>query len=369
MESVPGTAAGNRRKKVFSVVFMPTLACNCTCDYCFQNKTGSLMSDQVLHRFLDGLLDHCGQENIRGLKIFWQGGDVLTLSPERASQILGIFRERTAGSGVAVNHYIQTNLLGYHQGWKQILRDNFKDRISSSLDYPNLYRQGPGIGVDDYFDRWLRKKEQIESDGFGVSVIALPNAETLERGAQAFYDFYGNTAGIKSLQVNFPFPGIGSDYPRELSLEKYSDFLLDLYRIWKEDGRRIHLRPFVTIERKKKTPAASTFCIWSYCCADDILAVAPAGEVAQCDCWILCLNEFQYGTVRDASMRQLLDSPNRRIFYQRAEKLALQSECGQCVYWRLCHGGCPIRAYRFSGEFFAKDHFCAVYRALFDTIS
>jgi radical SAM protein with 4Fe4S-binding SPASM domain len=348
---------------------MPTLACNAACEYCFQNKTGSRMSDEVLNRFLDGLLEYSRQENIRGIKIFWQGGDVLTLPPERASEILDIIRERTAGMGITVNHHIQTNLLGYHGGWTRILKDNFRDRISSSLDYPNLYRRAPGIGVDDYFGRWLQKKNEIERDGFGVSVIALPNAETLERGAGAFYDFFRNTAGVRSLQVNFPFPGIGSDYPRQLSLRKYADFLRDLYRVWVADGKRIYLRPFTTIERKKKNPQASTFCIWSYCCADDILAVAPGGEVAQCDCWILCLDEFQYGTVRDAGLRQLLASPNREIFYRRTEQLALQGECGQCDYWRLCHGGCPIRAYRFSGNFFQKDHFCSVYRALFDTVS
>jgi uncharacterized protein len=359
---------GNRRKRIFSVVFMPTLACNCTCEYCFQDRSSQQMTDEVLHRFLDGLIGYARERNIRGMKIFWQGGDVLTLRPERAREILEIIGARMTEAGIIANNHLQTNLMGYHSGWKEVLQQNFKDKISSSLDYPNLFRKSPSISVEGYYERWIEKKRQIEQDGFSVSVIALPNAETLERGAAEFYDFYKNTARLKSLQINFPFPGLASDFPRELDLEKYSAFLRDLYTIWKEDERSLYLRPFTTLERKRDEPGASTFCIWSYSCADDIIAVAPDGAVAQCDCWILCLDEFKYGTVMEKSIGDLMRSPNRRIFYERTKRLALETECGECPYWSLCHGGCPIRAYRFSKSFFEKDHFCGVYKTLFELI-
>ena len=42
--------------------------------------------------------------------------------------------------------------------------------------------------------------------------------------------------------------------------------------------------------------------------------------------------------------------------------------CVECDYLSICHGGCPVRTYVITGEFFVKDPYCKVYKALFSTV-
>ena len=42
--------------------------------------------------------------------------------------------------------------------------------------------------------------------------------------------------------------------------------------------------------------------------------------------------------------------------------------CVGCDYLSICHGGCPVRTYTIIGEFFVKDPYCQVYKALFSTM-
>jgi sulfatase maturation enzyme AslB (radical SAM superfamily) len=39
-------------------------------------------------------------------------------------------------------------------------------------------------------------------------------------------------------------------------------------------------------------------------------------------------------------------------------------ECGTCELWSICFGGCPLRAFSFSGEFYSRDYYCPVYRSM-----
>jgi hypothetical protein len=43
----------------------------------------------------------------------------------------------------------------------------------------------------------------------------------------------------------------------------------------------------------------------------------------------------------------------------------IQQDCLECDYLSICHGGCPVRTYTFSGTLFEKDPFCHLYKSLF----
>jgi len=298
--------------------------------------------------------------------MYWQGGDILSMESGRAEEILEIIDGAFTKTDIRMDHFIQTNLLGYNEAWGRVLKKYFKDGISSSIDYPNLYRKTPLIGIDDYNNAWIAKKKEAENDGFKISVISLVNERSLETGAVKFYDYYKNVLQVRSMQINFPFPGQGSDYARYLDEDVYGRFLKDLYDAWVSDNRGLPLSPFTSLERKMADHSATTFCIWSYSCADDIVSVAPNGDIAQCDCWILNYDEYAFGNLKDASLVSLMKSKKRDLFYRRPEFLAFNTECGDCEYWSICHGGCPIRSLSFTGNFMERDHFCSIYKKLFD---
>ena len=44
----------------------------------------------------------------------------------------------------------------------------------------------------------------------------------------------------------------------------------------------------------------------------------------------------------------------------------MQTEtCAGCDYLSVCHGGCPVRTYAITGDFYKKDPYCHVYKSLF----
>lgn len=52
----------------------------------------------------------------------------------------------------------------------------------------------------------------------------------------------------------------------------------------------------------------------------------------------------------------------------RPEAMIDHETCAACDYLSRCHGGCPVRAYSITGEFFVKDPYCDVYKALFSQV-
>ena len=62
------------------------------------------------------------------------------------------------------------------------------------------------------------------------------------------------------------------------------------------------------------------------------------------------------------------ESKARRRFVSRPEAMIEHETCAACDYLSICHGGCPVRAYSITGEFFVKDPYCEVYKALFSQV-
>lgn len=60
----------------------------------------------------------------------------------------------------------------------------------------------------------------------------------------------------------------------------------------------------------------------------------------------------------------LKESSARKKFLERPAAIIPQ-DCIECDYLSLCHGGCPVRTYTFSGTMFEKDPYCHVYLAMF----
>jgi len=354
--------------RAFSVVLVPTLACNCTCEHCFEELTDETLDDGQWLELFQGIRQLAESIDAATLRLYWQGGDVLCMDPGSVTTGLGAAAAVFQNSDTCLEHHMQTNLLLYDTDlWRDVIARFRSSSIGSSLDYPNLYRKTPDLSGDEYLEAWLQKRDLAERDGFSVSVISIPNPETLERGAASFYRFFTEEAQVSSVQMNFPFPGRrGSLQP--LDLAQLAGFMADLYGIWVASARSLKLSPFTALEDRLVRGDGTLPCVWAGNCAHGLLAVGPNGDVAQCDCWLSTFTDYGYGSLWHETARELLDSPGRRTFLERPEKLVQETVCGECPYWHVCHGGCPVRAYAFTGDLHSPDHYCPVYRTLFSTI-
>ncbi|MBI5417199.1 radical SAM protein [Candidatus Poribacteria bacterium] len=354
--------------KNFSIVFIPTWECNCTCGHCFEKIIPQVIKDEYWNKFFLKMRDLTSKLCIDKLLIYWQGGEVLTMKPANIKKGLKICADIFKDTKCTVEHHLQTNLLLYNSQWKEIISEFFIGSISSSMDFPNIYRTSPQLDQKTYINAWLNKKEEAEKDGFVVSVVTLPNIKTIEIGAKSFYSFFKNDMGIRNLQINFSFPGVNKNIPEQMDRDKLAIFLEQLYNIWVNDKRYINLNPFVPLENRIFKNAGTLSCAWSFSCANFLFAVGPDGEVGQCDCWISTQKTHSFGSLLELSIDEILGSAKRKPFLERPIKMIDDPECGVCEFWQICYGGCPVRAFTFNGDIFSKDYYCPVYRKLFLTI-
>jgi len=357
--------------RVFSLILLPTLLCNADCDYCFEAKSSDRLTLARLRELIDKVLDHLVEQQIGELMIHWQGGEAMTLPPSwfaRAHELIGA---AAMARGCAVTHGLQTNMIGYSPKWNPVIREMFDNSLSTSLDYPNLYRRRRGQDPGDYNAVWERNVRLAREAEIEVGVIAVPNAATLELGAAGFYRHFVDELGIRSFQVNTPFPGGESNEAKGL-LPTGGDalirFFIELAEVWLARGYAggVRVGPFDELLAYFSGTPSVLPCIWTDDCANHILCIDARGHVAQCDCWVTSYPDYRFGNIFDAaSLSELLAaSPVVQRFHQRPMALVAR-DCIACDYLALCHGGCPIRAFSVHGTLFEKDPHCGLYRALF----
>lgn len=356
-----------------SVILLPTLDCNAACDYCFETKRAVSLPLERVPLLADRLLDHMEARGVVEARVYWQGGEVTLLGPEWFEHANEMMRERAERRGLAFRHELQTNLLVWGPDWRRLVKSMFGGALGTSMDYPNRFRRTRGGSVEAYDTAWRRNVRRALDDGVHVGTIAVAHAGSLEAGGARFYDFFVEEIGLRDLQVNTPFPGGPARglWPGEpVDVADLTRFCVELMDHWVERGRGrgVQLGPFdALIDRFRGRPSTLP-CVWQECCADEFLAIAPAGGVALCDCWVASYPEESFGNVFAAAPLgvQLETSPARRRSLLRPETIAADERCAACRYLHLCHGGCPVRTHSARGTALARDPYCELYLGLFE---
>ncbi|MDM8539501.1 radical SAM protein [Desulfococcaceae bacterium HSG9] len=357
----------------FSLILLPTLRCDAACDYCFEKKAGADMSIDQLKSLISKVLDYMEQNEAKALSIHWQGGEVMMMSPQWFARAGDVIDRAADSRNVNVRNYIQSNMIGYSKEWNPIIAEMFDNSVGSSMDYPNRHRKLPGGSAADFNAVWIRNVRQAQDAGIHIGVIALPDAETLQRGAENLYSYFTEELNITDFQINTPFAGGPADasktgYP--LDTERLTQFLTELADIWAERGyhQGVRVGPFDELIEYFRGEDAVLPCIWKANCADEFVCIDPQGNIAQCDCWVASYPQFHFGNIfKNDSLAELLrDNPVRHKFLGRPGVLIQKEECPECDYLAICHGGCPVRAYTTYGDLHTKDPYCETYKTVFN---
>ena len=359
-------------ERVFSVILLPTAECNVACDYCFERKEPHRLSMIMLPLLTRQLLDHLEHEGIEACEIYWQGGEAMIMGPAWFAEAGRLMDTAAAARGRRFKHYLQTNLISYSPAWNEVLRTMFGNSLGTSMDYPNLHRKLFAGGAEAYTKLWTERLQEAVAAGIEVGVIAVLHRGSLEAGPERFYRYFTEELGLKSFQVNTPFPGgpakaVQADF--DLDKAALAHFLAGLFDLWMERGcaNGVALGPFDALIHHFTGAPARLPCIWKENCSNQFISVDSKGSVAQCDCWVTSYPESFFGNVfRDASLTEMLrTSPARQQFVERPKHLVEHEDCLQCRYLSICHGGCPVRTYSALGTMLAKDPYCEVYKAVF----
>ena len=357
----------------FSIILLPTLGCNADCEYCFENKIDQHLTLDHLAILMGKVMDFLERKHIGRLSIYWQGGEVMTLPPEWFEQANIIILRSAEARKKEVVHYLQSNMIGYSGKWNSLISEMFGNSVGSSMDFPNLHRRLKGGAPEEFETLWVQNVREAREAGIKISVIAIPNEQTLQMGAEHFYTHFADELGITDFQINTPFPGgspnrVKDGYP--LDEERLGRFLTDLATIWIDRGygKGVHVGPFDRLMEYFVHGHKNLLCIWRDNCTNDFVCVDPLGYVSQCDCWAASYPTFRFGNIfcRDSLLNILENSEARRQLQERPGVLIQSEDCIECRYLGICHGGCPVRAYTMQGTLNRKDPYCSVYLALFE---
>jgi len=261
-------------------------------------------------------------------------------------------------------------MIGYNARWNPIIERMFDNSVGTSMDFPNVHRKLFNGSATDYTRIWKYNVQAALDAGIKIGVIAVPNQATLDVGAERFYSYFVDEVGISSFQVNTPFPGGEENDTKKslgLDVDQLGQFFADLTDVWLERGYgTIALGPIDELVKTFTDASGHLPCIWQANCADEFISIDARGYVAQCDCWVTSYPEYFFGNIfeTDNLTKMLAESRARRKFVERPA-LVIPKDCIECDYLSLCHGGCPVRTFTFSGTMFEKDPYCHVYLAMF----
>ncbi|HKE57465.1 MAG TPA: radical SAM protein [Pyrinomonadaceae bacterium] len=355
----------------FSIILLPTNKCNVNCEYCFEDKTDDRMTLDQLSLVTNKVLDYMDEANIKALTIHWQGGEIMTMPVDWFARAHELMQNAAARRGKSIEHGLQSNMVGYNSRWNRIIKEMFGNSVGTSMDYPNVHRKLFNGSATDYTRIWKYNVQAAMNAGIGMGVIAVPNQATLDTGAEEFYSYFVDDVGINSFQVNTPFPGgEQNDTKRSLGLDvdELGQFFVDLTDVWWERGyhENVSVGPMDQLVQTFVDGSGCLPCIWQSNCADEFISIDARGFVAQCDCWVTSYPDYFFGNIYETDNlgRMLRESPARRKFVERPATI-IPRDCIECDYLSLCHGGCPVRTYTFSGTMFEKDPYCHVYLAMF----
>ncbi len=355
--------------RILSVILLPTNDCNVSCDYCFEEKSKIQLTLEQVATLADQLIDHMASFHSTEANLYWQGGEVMILGPtwfEQAGEVMAGVAQR---AGVTFRHFLQTNLIGWNEGWNNVVHEMFGGSLGTSMDYPNSHRRLKSGSTEKYTEVWLRAVEEVKAAGISVGMIAVLHPDSLAAGPQDFYNFFTETAGITDFQVNMPFPGGPNEGAGTLDSEPLARFMEGLLQVWMDKGKDagVKVGPFSELAEQFAGLPAQLPCIWQPNCANEFIAIDARGQTALCDCWVTSYPEHSFGNIfQNQSLSSMLESSVARDrFKERPQYLMENEECRTCEWLSMCHGGCPVRTFTAKETIYAKDPYCEVYKVVF----
>ena len=232
--------------------------------------------------------------------------------------------------------------------------------IGTSLDGPREITDGQrGSG---YFSRTTEGIRRAERYGLKPGAICTFTGMSSSRVKEIFEFFLREE---RDLTIHGAVPVLGSGSPGAagtITPAAYGNLLVALLDLYVSHADRIRISTLDSLIRSvsRRRGGVCTFVD----CLGDYLAIGPDGDIFPCQRFVghrsFCLGSVMEGK----SLEQLALSPVWKALQALEEQV--KSECGDCLYFDFCRGGCPYNALASGGT--AKDPYCSSYRRIFASI-
>lgn len=355
--------------KAITLLIKPASSlCNLRCKYCFyadeaQNRSQAstgIMTAELAEILIQKAFDALDEDGFASFT--FQGGEPTVAGLDFFRHFVRTVKAKKPPKA-HVSYSIQTNGTLLDDTWAQFLHDEHflvglsVDGFRDVHDCHRITASGEGT-----WKRVLAAKKLLETHRVEYNALCVVTKRCAEHPEKVYKNL--KALGFRYMQFIACLDPIGKPRGQEawsLTPEDYGKFLCRVFGLWYQDwaaGNYHSVRLFDDYIHVLLGDGASTCATCGKC--GTYLVIEGDGSVYPCD--FFCLDDWLLGSIKEASIPQLLGSGRSLAFHSRdAEKPA---ECAACPYGSLCSGGC--RNDWFADARGNHNYYCAAFRTLLD---
>lgn len=343
-------------------------SCNMSCDYCFycdeaakrKQECFGLMSEQTLKNVIrktmlrgEGFVSYAyqgGEPTLRGLNFFKKAVE---------------YQRQYHKNGIAVHNALQTNGYFLDEEWCRFFKENHfligvsVDGIRETHDRFRHDKNGEGT-----YDRVVKNIKMLDKYGVDYNILTVVNRAVAEN-TTGIYESYKKKRWMYQQYIACldPLGEARGKNDHALLPKQYGEFLIRLFYLWYDDwkrGRQPYIRQFDNFVGILKGISPESCEQRGRCGLQNV--VEADGSVYPCDFYMT--DEYRLGNYNE-NRQDEIDKKREEIgFIERSGKL--EQGCKECVYYRLCRGGCQRNRDLNEETGYYQNYFCESYRMFFD---
>ena len=341
------------------VIFKALEKCNSNCLYCdvVKKQSDTVMPYDLLELVFLRMDDFLRANPEEYIEFIWHGGEACLLGVEYFEKALEIQNKHCPQTKSRIKHCIQSNLTIITEGLIDIFKRLGIDMIGTSFEpLPGIRGMGPERDSALYNRLFMRGLRLLEKHRMPWGLIYVVNKRSLGKTREIFH--YLNNLSLRAQPMfNKIYVYTGNEYDLDITPEEYADFLGEVLElVWSNPTRYRRIKPIASILDVVEA-GSKMMCDYSGECAYRWLYIGPDGRLSHCG----RAGDFgfiEYGNIREKSMVEAMKDPRRKPLESRQSTLP-ETECRECRFWGICHGGCPMDAHYYTGSFSQPSPNCA----------
>lgn len=337
----------NNQIKYIHLLYVPTMACNMGCKYCYlEDNTKDEKTNHTPLETLEYAVNKFKESNVVPFNISLHGGEVTTLNKKDFHDVIKFISEYyeknkeiiTQGGFKIGTPHIKTNLYDLKKHIDTIKKYNVS--ISGSLDLPLFLHDEYRItkGNQKTLDTILENIKLLEDIPNKKKVSSTIFKEHYEHTAQIIEDLKYLHKNTCLDMNNFNFM-IGFDYNsngilHHITEEEQVDFYKRMHESF--DGTDLD----IGVNGPWFDEFGPGYCTNCDNCGEKFFLLEKNGDIYSCVRGQKN-KDFYYGNIYENEVEEILNNAFQKIFINH-NKLPFNEECSKCEYLYLCKTGCPF---------------------------
>ena len=356
--------------KNIHLLYVPTIACNLACKYCYlEDQTASDFSGFDPVETLETALSKFMDANILPFNLSLHGGEVTTLKEEVLEKLFSIIKRHYVDNLDALvadgfkkqSPHIKTNLYNFDKIYDLFVEHGVS--ISGSVDLPlslhDKYRRSRGDNsiLNKTLDNLNILGKYPHSSKLS-STIYLEHFNHIDELINDIW-FIHNEIGFDMNNFNFMFGFEPDNEQLPTELQQLSDTQqVEFYQRMKSEFVGTDLE--YGLKRNWFDEFRPSYCTNSINCGERFFLLQGDGKIYSCVRG-QGRGEFYYGNIFENSVVEIFANAKRKISSKHQE-LGLSQDCRECEYIHYCNTGCPYVKNLNSSS---KSYTCALQKEIY----